>query len=134
MKTISHQEPILFTLVLWFLFDKYSWTNFKPYVLSFATSRTWLRQSNALERSANKTPNIWPLSLACFNFSNIDVISNNTWSEYYHLHSSQYWHRSKWKTNLPRLLCIINFLEAILLFWQEVIKKNRQLCKHIPFK
>ena len=65
-------------------------------MLSFEISSLWSRQSNALEKSVNKAPNIFPQWMACIHFF---YQSQNT------------------------LLCTKPFPEATLLSWQKVIKK-----------
>ena len=61
-----------FLFVVFYLLNNHELLNAgrsNPYALSFAVSNSWSRQSNALERSVSKAPNVLPLSTELFHFS-----------------------------------------------------------------
>ena len=69
----SHKLEDSLIYFLWFVWDRYLFTNFKAFRPKHCAFNTVIntscgKESEAFERSINSTPNAWPLSTLCFHF------------------------------------------------------------------
>ena len=127
-KTNSIHVPYeLFILVLCLLFNKLSWNSLKavklkPYALNFAVRGFLFRQLNALERFVGKVPNVLPLSIELFHFSNKN--KRRYWTQNPFLKSEWYFPKISKKLDISLNILLWNCLiklEAWLLAYSFLL-------------
>ena len=89
------------------------------YAFSLAFKRSWERQSNAFDRSVRCAPNIFLLSIADFNFSNID--NRQCWALNSFLNSHWYFDKKRFKI-FRHLLLRSSYCQACL-SWIFLVRK-----------
>ena len=97
----------------------------KPYALNFAIRGFLFRQLNALERFVGKVPNILPLSIELFHFSNKN--KRRYWTQNPFLKSEWYFPKISKKPDISLNILLWNYLiklEAWLLAYSFLLSFN----------